>query len=182
MRYLVGLGNPGKEYEQSRHNAGFQCLDYLRESWGWPSFKEGKKFSAALSRQGGLTLCKPLTYMNDSGQAVRSLLHFYESIEDFDFSKLIVAHDDLDLELGQCKVQRGRGPKGHNGLLSLYQQLGTSDFYHLRLGVDSRKGDRSMPSRAYVLQNMQDGEQQDMSEAFERARDILQRELSFPAH
>lgn len=87
--------------------------------------------------------------MNRSGQAVQATLHFFNLSSD----QLYVVHDDLDIPLGSYKIQRGVGPKQHNGLLSLYEHLGTEDFWHVRIGVDGRGGDRVVPSDHYVLQS-----------------------------
>ncbi len=173
MKIFVGLGNPGKEYENSRHNAGFLFLDALAKELDL-SFKFNKKFNADLaSRRDDLFLIKPQTFMNRSGQALRAFLDFLK-IDLADAlngpldgpNDLIVVHDDLDLELGSFKLQKGKGPKGHNGLQSIYDHLGTQDFWHLRLGVDSRQGDRKIPAADYVLQSMPPAEQEKMKKMF----------------
>jgi len=155
MWYAVGLGNPGKEYEVSRHNAGWMAVELLRQKLDLPKFKSHPKFSCNLSRSSEVTLVQPTTYMNESGTAVRSLLHYYESpssIQELMAQQLFVFHDDLDLELGSYKLQLGKGPKVHNGLLSLYTHLGTEQFWHVRIGVDTRGGDRTIPAANFVLQ------------------------------
>jgi len=156
MKLFVGLGNPGIDYQKTRHNVGFMVVDLLQQKWKFPDFSFHKKFQADWSKSDKQVLLKPQTYMNNSGQAVRALLDFFsvspavlaEQSED----QLFVIHDDLDLKLGSFKIQFGKGPKVHNGLESLYQHLGTKDFWHVRVGVDDRQGDRSMPGRNYVLQ------------------------------
>lgn len=154
MQVIVGLGNPGTSYEKTRHNVGWMVLDKLAALTNAPRFQFEKKFQAQLSRTPSRLLIKPQTFMNESGVAVRQALKFYT---DFDtrrvpeLRQLFVIHDDLDLELGSYKVHFGRGPKIHNGLSSLYQMLGTEQFWHVRVGVDSRGGDRSIPGREYVL-------------------------------
>jgi PTH1 family peptidyl-tRNA hydrolase len=93
-------------------------------------------------------LVKPQTFMNDSGKAVQAALHFFKvSPED-----LIVVHDDLDIPFGSYKIQKGTGPKAHNGLTSIYLSLGDREFTHVRIGVDNRQGDKSVPPKNYVLQ------------------------------
>jgi PTH1 family peptidyl-tRNA hydrolase len=165
MWFIVGLGNPGAEYEQTRHNAGFKLV----EAWSnWfaeannqtaPAAKLQKKLQMELVKQGDWVFAKPQTFMNASGQAVRALLDFYTGFDhqsvlsQADILKhLVIVHDDLDLEFGKCKLQFGRGPKVHNGLLSIYQHLGTQEFWHARVGIDGRGTDRKLPAKNYVLQ------------------------------
>ena len=150
MKVIVGLGNPGSQYVQTRHNAGWLFLDYLGEKLGAPAFSAQKKFSAEISKtSAGLLLVKPQTFMNNSGLAVRQICDFYDLDPAAD---LVVAFDDLDLNLGTFKIQTATGPKDHNGLNSIYQHLGTQDFTHLRLGTDAREGERLIPPADYVLQ------------------------------
>lgn len=163
MKIIVGLGNPGKEYEQTRHNAGFALIDYLAKKFSL-TLKYDKKFQAEyikteVIKDGvaeDICLIKPRTFMNLSGVALRAFLeYFYEEIlSEDEGGHLIVVHDDLDLELGQFKLQKGKGPKVHNGLASIYQHLGHKNFWHLRLGVDSRGGKREISSSNYVLMKM----------------------------
>ena len=113
-------------------------------------------------------LLKPTTFMNLSGQAARALIQYYDktSLLQATLNTVWVLHDDLDLPMGSYKIQLGKGPKIHNGLLSLYQELGRSDFWHVRIGVDSRDGDRSMPGSAYVLQKLDTSATQVLDECF----------------
>jgi peptidyl-tRNA hydrolase, PTH1 family len=162
MLVLVGLGNPGKEYEKTRHNAGFELIDVLAKKVpALTAQKPLKKFDAELVLTPHLTTVKPLTFMNDSGVPVRQVLNYYAQFKQeprLALEQLYVAHDDLDIQLGAFKIQFGKGPKVHNGLLSLYQHLGSDQFWHVRLGVDNRAGDRSMPGHAYVLQQFRASE------------------------
>jgi PTH1 family peptidyl-tRNA hydrolase len=154
--YIFGLGNPGIKYQSTRHNAGFMCLDSLQQQLELPEFSFHKKLKAEVAKNSELILAKPMTYMNESGQAVRSTLEYFQ--EEFqvpqELKNVYVVHDDLDLELGRFKLQFGVGPKQHNGLLSIYQYLKTSQMWHIRVGVDDRQGDRSMPPDKYVLQKL----------------------------
>jgi len=177
MLYVVGLGNPGLEYERTRHNVGWIVLDQLAAIWGAPVFSTNKKFQAEVSRSDKRTLLKPLTFMNDSGLAVRATMAFYGDLDGqqpAEYQSLLVIHDDLDLELGHYKLQFGKGPKIHNGLNSLYDHLHTHNFWHLRVGVDTRQGDRSMPGRAYVLQRFPASE----AKLVERVTETINRELT----
>lgn len=163
MKIIVGLGNPGKEYENTRHNGGFSLIDKLAKKFSL-DLKFDKKFQAEFVRSeiiiNGLTedicLFKPMNFMNRSGESLRSFLAYYynELLEEDEGNHLIVAHDDLDLNLGKYALQKAKGPKVHNGLSSIYEQMGHKNFWHLRLGVDSREGKRDIPSSDYLLMKM----------------------------
>lgn len=157
MKYIIGLGNPDKEYQKNRHNIGFivldKFIDYLNIN---AEFKYSAKFKAETIKDNNYIFIKPMNYMNNSGQVSRSVIDFYE--KDFKIDDVIVVHDDLDLELGQYKIQQGKGPKVHNGLLNLNQHLNSENYWHVRIGVDGRDGDRSIPGSNYVLSNFSDSE------------------------
>lgn len=135
MKLIVGLGNPGRDYEKTRHNVGFMVIDALKKS---PHFK------ALKSDQ----------FMNDSGLFVSKMLKAY-SIKP---EALYIIHDDLDIKLGEYKIQFGRGPKDHNGVESVEKELGTKDFWRVRIGVDNRPLDNKPLGIEYVLQNFSDEE------------------------
>lgn len=162
MRWIIGLGNPGDEYATTRHNVGFMVVDALAARMQI-KFDDMQKHQAAVARSAEATLIKPLTYMNTSGTAVRSVMQFYdkELLQQSRLDSVFVVHDDLDMPLGKWKCELGHGPKAHNGLTSLYEQLGSQAFWHVRVGIDAR--DRStpegqIPGRAYVLQAFSDSE------------------------
>jgi len=129
---VVGLGNPGREYERTRHNAGWLVLDELarRHGGSWRS-----KFSGSLAEvrlgDAKLALLKPETYMNESGRSVGAAARFFKVPAE----QVLVAHDDVDLESGRLQARSGGGLAGHNGLRSLGQHLGSQDFLRLRIGV-----------------------------------------------
>lgn len=129
---VVGLGNPGREYERTRHNAGWLVLDELarRQGGSWRS-----KFSGSLAEvrlgDAKLALLKPETYMNESGRSVGAAARFFKLAPE----QVLVVHDDVDLESGRLQARSGGGLAGHNGLRSLAQHLGSQDFLRLRLGV-----------------------------------------------
>jgi len=131
MKLIVGLGNPGQKYKNNRHNVGFMVVDELaRHAPGKPWI-----------------LFKPQKFMNRSGVEVKNLR--VRNLQD-----LFVVHDDLDIELGKFKISFGKGPKVHNGLRSIYEQLGTKDFWHVRIGIDNRlKTGFKGTGEEYVLQN-----------------------------
>jgi len=171
MKIFVGLGNPGKEYQFSRHNAGFLFIDALAKKLDL-DFKFEKKFNADLaSKRDDLFLLKPQTFMNRSGQSIRAFLDYLKIDLSSPFTgpnDLIVVHDDLDLIFGSFKLQKAKGPKSHNGLQSVYEHLGNQDFWHLRIGIDSREGLRQIPPADYVLKNMSIKERKILDNLFEQ--------------
>jgi len=156
MKLLVGLGNPGEKYKNNRHNAGFMIIDHL--------ISQNKK--APLIRQltdkhqklplsilyhlsAELILAKPQIFMNQSGIAINKIIKNYK----LRIKNLIIAHDDLDIPLGKFKIQKGVGPKLHNGLASIEQHLKTKDFWRIRIGIDNRQPEKYINGEKYVLQN-----------------------------
>ena len=142
IKLIAGLGNPGREYEQTRHNAGFWFLDEL--AWQWKaSFKDEKKFFGEVARvglpDGDVWLLKPMTFMNRSGQAVAALAQFYKIKPE----EILVVHDELDIPCGRIKFKLGGGNGGHNGLKDIQAKFGTPDFYRLRLGI-GHPGERNL--------------------------------------
>jgi PTH1 family peptidyl-tRNA hydrolase len=152
MKIIVGLGNPGKEYETSRHNAGFMVVDHIAKELGI-SFAENKNCSALVAKTRDIVLIKPLTFMNESGKTVQSYLHYFRLLkEESQYQNLCIAYDDLDIPLGKWKWQFGTGPKAHNGVNSILRELGSDQFWHARVGTENRAAHRlSIPSDAYVL-------------------------------
>lgn len=154
MKVIIGLGNPEDQHQKTRHNVGFRVVDVLAGQLD-VSLTNSPKLFSLIGKNDDWLLAKPQTYMNNSGQAVQAILHFYKlSPQD-----LIVIHDDLDIPFGFFKIQKGTGPKAHNGLLSIYEALGSKDFIHVRIGVESREQERSMPGKNYVLSPFTDEEE-----------------------
>jgi peptidyl-tRNA hydrolase, PTH1 family len=129
---VVGLGNPGREYERTRHNAGWLVLDELARRLGasWRAKFSGRLAEARLDGD-RLALLKPETFMNDSGRSVAAAARFFK----VEPKSLLIVHDDVDLEPGRLQARAGGGLAGHNGLRSLAQSLGSQDFLRLRIGV-----------------------------------------------
>jgi peptidyl-tRNA hydrolase, PTH1 family len=148
IRLVVGLGNPGSEYEETRHNAGFWFVDRLAGE-ARVNLRLETKFHGVLGRlrQGDQEcwLLKPTTFMNLSGRAVLAVAHFYKILP----NEILVAHDELDLEPGTVKLKYAGGHAGHNGLKDIAAQLGVPDFWRLRLGI-GHPGDRGQV-KDYVL-------------------------------
>ena len=162
MKLIVGLGNPGEVHANNRHNVGFMVVDRLAgEGADWAS-----KFDSLIVKSGEAVLAKPLTFMNRSGEAVAKLINFYK----VDVADLVVVHDDLDIRLGEYKIQKGVGPKVHNGLTSVEEQLGTANFWRLRVGVDNRPvGEARIPGDEYVLTDFLPEEEKTIEEAVGKA-------------
>jgi len=134
IRLLVGLGNPGPEYEATRHNAGFWWIDEVARQLKATLVPERSYFGlvARVNRpQGPVWLLEPMTFMNLSGKSVASLARFFKIAPD----EILVAHDELDLMPGEAKIKKGGGHAGHNGLKDIHAQLGSPDYWRLRLGI-----------------------------------------------
>lgn len=138
MKLIVGLGNPGEKYKNNRHNVGYMVVDYL-EKVGLPE---------------GVVAKKPDTFMNDSGNDVAKLMSKLKA----QMSNLYVIHDDLDIPLGKYKIQFGKGPKVHNGVSSVEEVLGATDFWRARIGVDNRDPENRISGEVYTLQDFTEEE------------------------
>ncbi len=126
IKLIAFLGNPGKDYEKTRHNAGFLFADEIYPSANWQS-----KFHAFYLQDGERRILKPLTYMNLSGTSVSEASSFFK----IKAEEILVVHDDMDLPLGKAVLQNGGGTKGHNGLKSIRDRIGNASFYRLRIGI-----------------------------------------------
>ncbi|CAA7599895.1 aminoacyl-tRNA hydrolase [Acididesulfobacillus acetoxydans] len=153
MKVIAGLGNPGPEYAETRHNVGFVLVDNLAKRWGW-DFRPKYHGLMAMGEVSGerVVLFKPQTYMNLSGRAVRELAGFYK----IPASEILVVHDDLDLALGRMRLRRRGGAGGHRGVLSLLAELGAEDFWRLRIGIG--RPPAGWEAAAYVLGRFLPGE------------------------
>ncbi len=150
MKLIVGLGNPGKEYERTRHNAGFVVVDALsaEEHGVWSrEHKLAAEVSRVLVQQKRALLLKPTTFMNNSGRAVRDALAFYKLTP----AELLVIHDEKDIPLGTYRIQSNRGPAGHNGVRSIIEELGTQDFMRIRVGVAPERPEDIKDTAGFVL-------------------------------
>jgi PTH1 family peptidyl-tRNA hydrolase len=136
MKLVVGLGNPGEKYKNTRHNVGFLLVEKLAQGSWKLSRSSAALFSWVELNGRKVELAKPQCFMNRSGVTVKKIIKQHPGLQPQD---IYIAHDDLDIKLGEFKLVFGKGPKVHNGLRSIYEQLGTKDFWHLRLGVDNRQ-------------------------------------------
>ena len=161
---IVGLGNPGRQYRNNRHNIGFLLVDRLAEKLGVTfSRLESKALVTKADYQGQrVVLAKPQTFMNLSGQAAASLVKFYK----VPLENLLVAYDDVDLPFGSLRLRPGGGSAGQKGMVSMIERLGTQDFPRLRLGIGRPPG--RMEAAAYVLQDFSPAEEPELSASLER--------------
>jgi peptidyl-tRNA hydrolase, PTH1 family len=165
MKLVVGLGNPGEKYKNTRHNVGFLSLDYLLSFDGFMTARPGKEFKSEVwtwqNETEKVLFIKPQTYMNDSGQALKLFCNFYK----MDFEKdILIIHDELDLPFGGLKLSLNSSAAGHNGVQSIIDNLGTQNFQRLRIGIESRLSREEMPTENFVLQNFTEDETIKLSE------------------
>lgn len=170
FKIIVGLGNPGAEHVDTRHNAGFWCADALADEYTGTFRSEAKFFGDVCRIQikgDEYWLLKPSTYMNNSGRSVQAMLSFYK----FDVSELLVIHDEIDLEAGDVRLKKGGGHGGQNGLRDIISQLGSQQFSRLRIGV-GHPGDKHKVVN-HVLGRASKDDQDKINEAIERALKCL---------
>ena len=150
IKLIVGLGNPGQQYEKNRHNAGFLFLDRLISEYGGVWLKDSKFHgfvSTIAINSDKITLLKPKTFMNLSGQAVGAVMRYYKIQPD----EILVAHDELDFPAGIVKLKKGGGHAGHNGLRDIIAHLNSNEFYRLRIGIGRPAAGKAVAD--YVLSN-----------------------------
>lgn len=139
MKLIVGLGNPGEQYQNTRHNIGFMVVDELAKTYNQTDWKLEDKFKAEFLKIGEVILLKPQTFMNLSGFAVSAVMEYYKiSVVD-----LMVVQDDLDMEFGRLKFAQNSSDGGHNGIKSVTGQLGTKAYKRLKIGISNVKGSTS---------------------------------------
>ncbi|MBI2443714.1 MAG: aminoacyl-tRNA hydrolase [Candidatus Magasanikbacteria bacterium] len=174
MKLIVGLGNPGKKYERTRHNVGFLAVDWLAGEMRWQESARARALYTKIDLNGmAVELLKPTTYMNESGVAVAYVAkkHGLKSAD------IIVVHDDKDIPLGEIRAQPGRGAAGHHGVLSIIERLGTKDFWRVRVGIAPAAGVRG-DTAEFVLAKFTKEEQGILLQAIERAGEEIKRILS----
>lgn len=170
---IVGLGNPGKQYERTRHNAGFMALDYFLH--GKETIDCKSKFKAQICEyhEGGekVFFVKPLTFMNSSGHAIKGIADYYK----LDYAKdILVVHDEKDLPFGKIKTTESSSGAGHNGVQDIIDEFGNQDFHRVRIGVESRDPDSEVPTEAFVLHPFSHQEQERLeSEIFPKVSEYI---------
>lgn len=171
---IAGLGNPGRAYRENRHNVGFKCIDWLSDEWALELSKSQSKALITTAQKEGrdIILAKPQTFMNNVGSSIASLSRFYK-VDPFD---LLVVYDDLDLPTGEIRMRPFGGAGGHRGMRSIIQNLGTSDFPRLRIGIGRPQG--RMDPADYVLQDFDADEALLIDIALRRSQECILRFLT----
>jgi PTH1 family peptidyl-tRNA hydrolase len=174
-RLIVGLGNPGETYRDTRHNVGFLVLDELARRLG-VAFVAEKRWKTSLARHGNTWLAKPQTFMNASGVAVSAVAHFYK----LQANEVLAVYDDVDLPLGALRLRAAGSAGGHNGIRSMIAHLGTDGFPRLKLGIadaaTGRPGGEQLSS--HVLGRFAEGERAALAQMIDRATDAVLHALS----
>jgi len=170
---VVGLGNPGREHEHTRHNVGFVVADALRQEAGWPDYKQ--KFSGVWTRGSlegqDVALLKPQTYMNLSGDSVQPAAAFLKIAP----QEIVVVHDELDLPWSEVRLKMGGGHAGNNGLRSIIQRLGAPDFVRVRVGIGKPPAGFRGDGADWVLSKLDPVERAELPDVVARAIDAVRR-------
>ncbi len=166
FRLIVGLGNPGLEYRETRHNIGFMIVERLASAAG-AQFRKEKSWRADLAKTSSVYLCKPLSYMNLSGEVVRAVSEFYKIAA----HETLVVLDDMALPMGKLRLKPGGSAGGHNGLKSIIQHLGTPEVPRLRVGIDAAA---SGEATGHVLGRFSAEERPVLAQSLDRALEAIQ--------
>lgn len=168
LKLIVGLGNPGSRYAKTRHNVGFMTVDMLSGRWH-QDYRSGRgAYVYAKDNGREAMLAKPTTFMNNSGEAVRHLMDYY----DVDLADTLVIFDDLDIPYNQLRVRKTGGAGTHRGVRSVIQHLGSEDFPRIRIGIGGNQGPR--PAEVFVLENFEEAETTLLPQVIERAADAAE--------
>jgi PTH1 family peptidyl-tRNA hydrolase len=175
MKIIVGLGNPGPEYQETRHSAGFMALDRIASEYQFDKFHLEKKFEAEISegtiKQEKCLLVKPQTFMNRSGESVQKILNFYKQ----DLKNLLVIHDDLDISIGEFKIAFDRNSAGHKGVQSIIDSLNSKEFKRIRIGI--KVEDQKVPTEKFVLERFGKAEEEKINTILENIGSTIEKEL-----
>lgn len=181
MKLIIGLGNPDKEYEMTRHNFGWLALDSLatKKEVNWTKHKQSNSLIADFKgKKEKVILAKPLTYMNNSGQAVKALKQFYK----IPVNKILIIYDDIDLPYGKIRLSKNRSAGGHRGVDSIIEQLKSKDFKRIRLGIGPQQG----KAEDFVLKKFSGEEKKQLSEIIDTSylviEDILENDFNYAAN
>jgi peptidyl-tRNA hydrolase, PTH1 family len=176
MKLIIGLGNPGKQYEDTRHNVGFKVIDELSSRLNTPLNQSKFKgmYGIGVHKGEKVVLLKPLTYMNLSGESIRAIIDYYQiNIED-----IVVIYDDLDLPVGKIRLRQKGSAGGHNGIKSTVAHLGTQEFNRIRIGIDRPTNGMKVPD--YVLGRFRNDEQELMKLALLKSSDACEAWIDRP--
>lgn len=160
MKMIVGLGNPGKQYERTRHNSGFMAVDKVAEKLNLNIDK--KEFAALTAKNNQVILVKPQTYMNNSGEAVSQIMKYYH----IDINDLLIIYDDLDLKYGQLRLRLKGSSGGHNGIKSIINYIHSENFKRIRIGIEKNP---LIETADYVLGKVEKDKQQLFDDSIEKA-------------
>jgi peptidyl-tRNA hydrolase, PTH1 family len=152
MKLIVGLGNPGEKYKNTRHNVGFIVLDEQVKRLGLV-WKFEKKFNSDIAKNSEVIFAKPQSMMNNSGGAISKLVNFY----DIDLENLLIIHDDVDMDFGKIRKKMGMSPGGHHGVENIVKKLGSLDFWRMKIGI-GRPVNNRFNVVDYVLSELAEGE------------------------
>lgn len=171
MYLIAGLGNPGKQYERTRHNMGFDTIDELVDRHRIPGsgMQHKAMYGKGMIAGEKVILAKPLTYMNLSGDSVREFINYYKMDPE---TELIVIYDDIDLEPGQIRIRKKGSAGGHNGMKSIISQIGTQNFYRIKVGVGAKPAGWDLAD--YVLGRFSTKEREEVDKAIEEAADAVE--------
>ena len=149
MKLIIGLGNPGQKYSSTRHNIGFKALDFLADDKNWSNEKKlNSLINETKINNEKILLAKPQTFMNNSGQAVKKIINYYK----INLDDCLIICDDIDLYVGQIRLRKDGSSGGHNGLSSIFENLGSQNIARLKIGIaEEKSGKQDMPSEDYVL-------------------------------
>ena len=176
MIIIVGLGNPGEKFENTRHNVGFEVIDKIQKENGFPDFAFSKKLNAEISEgilnQEKTILAKPNTFMNSSGQSVKALKQYYKKAKKAKKAKLIIIHDDIDILLGKIKISESSGSAGHKGVQSIIDSLRTKNLQRIRIGIMPKKG-KPTETEKFVLKKFTKKEKEVISKVIAKIADTI---------
>ncbi|MCR8645867.1 aminoacyl-tRNA hydrolase [Paenibacillus sp. N1-5-1-14] len=174
MKCFIGLGNPGGQYEDTRHNIGFMAVDHFAKKWNIGPFQKKCKGLLAEGHVNGqkVYLLKPLTYMNLSGESLRALMDFYK----IDIADVVVLYDDLDTEYGKIRLRYKGSAGGHNGIKSIIGHTGTQEFNRMRIGISRPQPGRQVVD--YVLQSFSKEEFKQMEPILDKLSDAMEYSLA----
>ena len=172
MNVIVGLGNPGKKFERTRHNVGFLIIDDFSRKYNFPDFKLVKKFLADISEgilsNEKVVLAKPQTFMNNSGKTVKKLVSIFK----LQASSLFVIHDDIDLALGKIRISVGHSSAGHKGVQSIISEIKTKGFVRFRIGIKPQEKEKK--TEKFVLEKFSKEEEKILKEVIQRIIEAIE--------
>jgi len=163
MKLIIGLGNPGSKYQGTRHNIGFMVINKISDDFNFKSIFNAE-ISKKILKDQKIILVKPQTFMNNSGQSIKSIIDYYK----ISIKNIIIIHDDIDLNLGEIKIQENCSSAGHKGVQSIIDTIGTKDFTRIRIGIKPTSQEESINTEKFVLQKFTPEEEIIIQETIEK--------------